>query len=350
MNELIRHIEYLLLSHDCVIIPQFGGFVTHYTPAHWSEKDGIYFPPTKTIGFNSLLKLNDGLLAQSYMEAHDTDFSDANRKMEKDIRKLIRHLHEEGEVKLIGIGALSVDMDDTYKFTPDSKSFVCPDCYGLTEFQLNTLQVQAEQNIKDKEKVSQKNVYEIRINRTLVRNMVAAAVAIIAFFLLSTPVENTYIEADNYAMLFPAEITSTYTKPTKTTTTVIAQHTKTEEKKNPSSPIKPKAIRVEKVKAQPAAKVQPVIQPQPATQSQPATVQKTTKRHHIIIASVASQAEAEATIKKYTQEGYSGMEIIKGEGRIRICLASFAEKNEASKQLNQLRSTTSFKDAWILSK
>ena len=44
-------------------------------------------------------------------------------------------------------------------------------------------------------------MYEIRINRTLLRHAVAAAVAIIAFFFMSTPVENTYIETDNYAEL-----------------------------------------------------------------------------------------------------------------------------------------------------
>ena len=57
-------------------------------------------------------------------------------------------------------------------------------------------------------------MYEIRINRTLLRHAVAAAVAIIAFFFMSTPVENTYIETDNYAELISLNIFNTQNNPT----------------------------------------------------------------------------------------------------------------------------------------
>lgn len=333
MNELIRHIEYLLLSHDCVIIPQFGGFVTHYRPACWSKESKSYLPPARTIGFNALLKLNDGLLAQSYMETYDTDFSDANRKLEKDVRKLIQQIHEEGEVTLKGIGTLLVDVDDSYLFTPETSDTVCPDLYGLAAFHMDKLpatpqHMQWEKAHKDKAK----NVYEIRIQRTLVRNLVAAAIAIIAFFVLSTPVENTYVEADNYAMLFPTEVTTFHIRENQQSKHT---HTVQPEKKEKKLPAKPKAVRIEKVQKKAAANQQPV---------------SIKKRYHIIIASVTSRAEAEATVSKYTQKGYSGMEIIEGDGRIRVCLASFSGKSEAYRQLNQLKEDASFKDAWLLCK
>ena len=35
MIELAQHIEALLLENDCVIVPNFGGFVAHYAPATW---------------------------------------------------------------------------------------------------------------------------------------------------------------------------------------------------------------------------------------------------------------------------------------------------------------------------
>lgn len=35
MIELARHIEILLLENDCVIIPDFGGFIAHYQPARY---------------------------------------------------------------------------------------------------------------------------------------------------------------------------------------------------------------------------------------------------------------------------------------------------------------------------
>ena len=59
MIELERHIEILLLTNDCVIIPNFGGFMAHYRAAHFDERDNSFLPPTRTVGFNHALKLND---------------------------------------------------------------------------------------------------------------------------------------------------------------------------------------------------------------------------------------------------------------------------------------------------
>lgn len=52
MIELARHIEILLLENDCVIIPDFGGFIAHYQPARYIKEENLYLPPVRTIGFN----------------------------------------------------------------------------------------------------------------------------------------------------------------------------------------------------------------------------------------------------------------------------------------------------------
>ena len=65
MIELARHIEILLLENDCVIVPELGGFIAHYQPAHYEENEGVYVPPIRTVGFNSQLTMNDGLLVQA---------------------------------------------------------------------------------------------------------------------------------------------------------------------------------------------------------------------------------------------------------------------------------------------
>ena len=83
MIELAQHIEALLLENDCVIVPGFGGFVAHYAPATHVKRRKSFLPPTRTIGFNPQLKLNDGVLVQSYMSAYDTSFADATRIVEK---------------------------------------------------------------------------------------------------------------------------------------------------------------------------------------------------------------------------------------------------------------------------
>lgn len=90
MIELARHIEILLLENDCVIIPDFGGFIAHYQPARYIKEENLYLPPVRTIGFNPQLTINDGLLVQSYMQAHHTDFPDATRMIEEEVSRIER--------------------------------------------------------------------------------------------------------------------------------------------------------------------------------------------------------------------------------------------------------------------
>ena len=77
MIALVRHIESLLLKHDCVIVPDFGGFVTQQVAARFVEDEGLFLPPYRSVGFNGCLKLNDGLLAQSYMNAYGIGYLEA---------------------------------------------------------------------------------------------------------------------------------------------------------------------------------------------------------------------------------------------------------------------------------
>jgi hypothetical protein len=88
MIELTKHIEILLLENDCVIVPGLGGFIAHHQPARYEEDEGVFLPPTRTVGFNPQLTMNDGLLTQAYMQTYHTDFPDASRKIAQKVNEL----------------------------------------------------------------------------------------------------------------------------------------------------------------------------------------------------------------------------------------------------------------------
>ena len=71
MLRIIGHIERLLLRNDCVIIPQWGGFVLREVPASCDEEGVWFYPARKEISFNTSLRHTDGLLAESYMQVLD---------------------------------------------------------------------------------------------------------------------------------------------------------------------------------------------------------------------------------------------------------------------------------------
>ena len=134
MNELSRHIEILLLSNDCVIVPGFGGFVAHHKVAEYDMEEKTFYPPQRVLGFNSQLVLNDSLLVQSYAEAYDLSYPEALRKIENEVEELKQQIEIEGEYKFRGIGTVSKTAEGYYDFEPCVAGLVSPGLYGFTSY------------------------------------------------------------------------------------------------------------------------------------------------------------------------------------------------------------------------
>jgi len=66
----ILAIESLLLEHDCVIIPNFGGFVINVQDFKFDDKEAIIYPRKKSIAFNERLKSDDGILSMHMANHH----------------------------------------------------------------------------------------------------------------------------------------------------------------------------------------------------------------------------------------------------------------------------------------
>ena len=214
MIELAQHIEVLLLENDCVIVPGLGGFVAHYTPAMRVAEENVFLPPTRIIGFNPQLKMNDGLLVQSYMAVYDTDFSDATRNcMKKEVAHIFTALHEEGKVDLPNIGELRYSIHGIYDFVPYDHKITTPYLYGLDSFEMQELaelkKPYMEKTIRYSVPVvpeDKKRRFEIKFNRSYLSNAVAMIAVVALFFFLSTPIENTEVVEGNYAQLLPNEL------------------------------------------------------------------------------------------------------------------------------------------------
>lgn len=139
MNELSRHIEILLLSNDCVIVPGFGGFVAHHKVAEYDMEEKTFYPPQRVLGFNSQLVLNDSLLVQSYAEAYDLSYPEALRKIENEVEEIKQQIEIEGEYKFRGIGTVSKTAEGYYDFEPCVAGLVSPSLYGFTSYVMDAV-------------------------------------------------------------------------------------------------------------------------------------------------------------------------------------------------------------------
>ena len=77
------HISYLLHLNDCVIIPDFGGFVANYQSAKIDPVVNLMHPPKKHIVFNKSLQNNDGLLVNELASCEGISFKNAQKEFKK---------------------------------------------------------------------------------------------------------------------------------------------------------------------------------------------------------------------------------------------------------------------------
>lgn len=350
MIELAQHIEVLLLENDCVIIPGFGGFVAHYVPAMRVEEENIFLPPTRTIGFNSQLKMNDGILVQSYMAVYDTNFSDATKMVEKEVEELVAKLHEEGLCDLGNVGEIRYTIHNTYEFIPYDDKITTPYLYGLDSFEMKELSMlnQLGEGKPLYTLPKEKKVYEIKVNRTYLRNAVAMVAAVALFFFMSTPVENTVVENDSYAQLLPNELFDRFEKQSVALTPVAVQtvsrkvQTTATDKNKPASKAPVRPVAVKEVKVPRVVETEKV-----STQTMQSKAEGT---YHIIIASVGTSQDAELMAKQLRAEGFSGAKALVSDTRIRVSIMSCKTRDEASSQLSKIRTNSAYQSAWVFEK
>ncbi|MEZ4757445.1 MAG: SPOR domain-containing protein [Flavobacteriales bacterium] len=128
---LERELTELLHLHDCVIVPEWGGFLTHYRPARLDEARQLIHPPTKELGFNRHLVRNDGLLADHVARKSGTDFEAATGAI-ADVVSAWRHqLERGGRLELPHMGIFFLDAEGNLQFDPDRRSNYLRDAYGL---------------------------------------------------------------------------------------------------------------------------------------------------------------------------------------------------------------------------
>lgn len=378
MIELAQHIEALLLENDCVIVPGLGGFVAHYAPATRVEEENIFLPPTRIIGFNPQLKMNDGLLVQSYMSVYGTNFSDATKIVEREVDELIAALHEEGKVDLPNVGEVRYTIYNTFDFAPYDNKITTPYLYGLDAFEMQELSA-LEKPKAEKDTFSlvpattpkEKRTFAVRFNRAYLANAAAVAAVIILSFFFSTPIENTEVIEENYATLLPDELFEKIEKQSLAITPIVlkqntpARKTANKQTGTQKKVVAPVAVREVKVAKEPTVSTETKAKEQashsvatttdaPKQNVQPAAAKPVVaapkRPYHIIIASVGTEKDAEAMAAQLVAKGFSGAKAIVGDGKMRVSIESCGTEVEAYQALARIRENETYKNAWVLKK
>lgn len=367
MIELHRHIEILLLDNDCVIIPDFGGFMAHHVEARYDDGDHTFLPPSRTLGFNRQLRLNDSLLAQSYVEAYDLSYPEALTRIANEVEEMRQHLHNEGYYELNDLGVLYYAENGTYTFEPCESGILTPSLYGLNSIDILRLQtietINAEQSIeltnKEEEKTANKVIQsenkpillemddtanalsnsieensdesrvkdgELIIPVAWLRNAVAICIAIVAILLFPSTVTEGEVNTVSHSMVDTGLLSTMMPKEM-----IKGQENITEIKAPIPSPAK-----------------------SPAKKNEPAEVENSAKSNDtfycLVLASRITKRNANLFTQMMKDKGYSETEVLANDKDVKVVYGRYETMNEAQAAYYKLHKNADFKDCWVMRK
>ncbi|MFM7757737.1 MAG: hypothetical protein ACKO6J_02290 [Crocinitomicaceae bacterium] len=145
MYSLEAGIVDLLMKHNCVVVPGFGGFIGKKIPAKLDIASGILIPPSKQFLFNINLIENDGLVLHYLAAKSAVDYFSAEKFVGQKIEEWKNDLQHGRSVIIPELGIIQKNVNGTMEFTQDADSNLLLQSFGLKEL----LFVPLEQGVED---------------------------------------------------------------------------------------------------------------------------------------------------------------------------------------------------------
>ena len=121
----------LLLRHNCVVVPGFGGFVAKQISAQIDFEKGLVNPPKKELLFNRFLLTDDGLFLAEYSRRNGLFYEEAKNKLQVFTDQLLLALRTGEPVKIPKIGTFVRQQDGQIRFDQDRFFNLLLSSYGL---------------------------------------------------------------------------------------------------------------------------------------------------------------------------------------------------------------------------
>lgn len=131
MTSVEQLIGDLLLRHNCVIIPSFGGFVAKPVAAQIDYTKGTMVPPKKSLLFNRQLINNDGLLINGLSQRNKLSFDAASVVINETVHQWNTSLKKGGRIEIDRVGNLFFDDERNLCFEQDRFFNLLLESFGL---------------------------------------------------------------------------------------------------------------------------------------------------------------------------------------------------------------------------
>lgn len=366
MINLIGHIEYLMLSRQCVIVPGLGAVLSQSISAHYDVESGAWLPPVRRFSFNPDLTDNDGLLASSIARAQRVSYDAACRLLAEAVDAMRHQLDVERRLSLGRIGELAMDDNQLLTFKPYDAERLSRSAMWLPSVNVKTLaERRAEAAANDEEAIeyNRRNILARTMRRIKVAAVVIALIAVGVALTLPLRVENAQYASlsiqksskqDNQAQQSslidrpgktdnqPVLVLPTFDDAVTVVDTVAYNKQRDAHRR---ALAQAKAYEAKAAAAAAYAAQKPEVKPQPQAQpTQVAQSDNNSGRYCLIIASLATMAEAEAYVAHHKD---SNLSILAKDGHYRV----YALTGESIADVQAKSKTTGvsarYPDAWV---
>ena len=137
LPSIIQTIEQLLFTHDCVIIPNFGGFVVNQQGYTYDAEQAKIHPKKRWIAFNERLRADDGILAIQLAKDLNLPQKKAFEHVLAFSAEIKSIIQANGTMEFGKIGQFTLTQEQKISFSPNSHLNFDLSQYGL--FEVGTL-------------------------------------------------------------------------------------------------------------------------------------------------------------------------------------------------------------------
>lgn len=165
MNQkLIDYLPDLITHFECVIIPEFGGFISEKTGASINSIGNLQ-APKKNILFNQLLNHNDGLLANYIAQKENISYNEALDLIKSEVEEMLDQLEKNQVLKINKIGEFRL-LNEHIIFKADDDENYLIDSFGLSSLGKEEKEEKEENTKIENTKNVEAGVVETEIENT----------------------------------------------------------------------------------------------------------------------------------------------------------------------------------------
>lgn len=335
----------LLFDHDCVIVPDFGGFVATYRPARLNTEAHLIYPPTKQVGFNRHLSHNDGLLVDHIARQTGLTYTDASKQVADYIRTCKLELQNGGRFVWQKVGVFFHDATGQLQFIPDDQQNFLQEAYGWNAIQLTPVQKDEHEDgtqpVMVNEQQTNKQHFWWKAAAVLLPIGIAGTLLVSGWarknngFQMAdlNPFASSHINA-NYPVAKPLEPENVHWSEQTPSPIQIEKNTGTPEIRYDftSDSISSEGIRI-------------VLNKKPIPASTP-NVHSVNGKYEIIGGAFMFEDNADKLVSQLKNKGYNAHRAGNSKGLFLVAIGSYNSSEEASKALQTIRLSEN-KNAWM---